>query len=179
MGVWVRLHYVYPYPHVKDLIPLMAEGKLLPYLDVPLQHASPRILKLMRRPGGANQLETLRAWREVCPELAVRSTFIVGFPGETEEDFAQLLDFLEEARLERVGAFTYSEVPGASANALPDPVPESVKEERYARLMAAQSRISEEKNRAKVGADAASHRRRLRRLSGRPRRAHRGGRAGH
>ena len=151
MGVWVRLHYVYPYPRVRDLIPLMAEGKLLPYLDVPLQHASPRILKLMRRPGGANQLETLRAWREICPELAVRSTFIVGFPGETEADFAQLLDFLEEARLERVGAFTYSEVPGASANALPDPVPEPIKEERYARLMEAQSRISEEKNRAKVG----------------------------
>ena len=152
MGVWVRLHYVYPYPHVRDLIPLMAEGKLLPYLDVPLQHASPRILKLMRRPGGAkSHLETLRAWREVCPELVVRSTFIVGFPGETEDDFAQLLDFLEEARLERVGAFTYSEVPGATANALPDPVPEPVKEERYARLMAVQSRISEEKNRAKVG----------------------------
>ena len=152
MGVWVRLHYVYPYPHVKELIPLMAAGKLLSYLDVPLQHASPKILRAMRRPGGAkSHLETIRAWREIAPELAIRSTFIVGFPGETEDDFRQLLDFLSEARLERVGAFTYSEVPGAAANALPDQVPEAVKQERFERLMAVQQTISMEINRAKVG----------------------------
>ena len=152
MGAWVRLHYVYPYPHVRDLVPLMAAGKLLPYLDVPLQHASPKILKAMRRPGGAkSHLETLQSWREVCPKLAVRSTFIVGFPGETEEDFALLLEFLQEAQLDRVGAFTYSEVPGASANALPDQVPEEVKAERYARLMSVQQEISAVKNAAKVG----------------------------
>lgn len=152
MGVWVRLHYVYPYPHVRDLIPLMAEGKLLPYLDVPLQHASPKILKAMRRPGGAkSHIETIRSWREIAPDLAIRSTFIVGFPGETEDDFGQLLEFLQEARLERVGAFTYSEVPGATANAFPDQVPEEVKQERFARLMAAQQEISLELNRAKVG----------------------------
>jgi ribosomal protein S12 methylthiotransferase len=152
MGAWLRLHYVYPYPHVRDLIPVMAEGKLLPYLDVPLQHASPRILKSMRRPGGAeSHLKTIAGWREVCPELAIRSTFIVGFPGETEEDFALLLEFLEEAQLERVGAFTYSEVPGAAANDLPGHVPEEVKGERYARLMERQARISLAKNEAKVG----------------------------
>ncbi|ADI15124.1 30S ribosomal protein S12 methylthiotransferase RimO [Truepera radiovictrix] len=152
MGAWVRLHYVYPYPHVRELIPLMAEGKLLPYLDVPLQHASPKVLRAMRRPGGAeSHLKTIRAWRAVCPELAIRSTFIVGFPGETEEDFEQLLDFLQEARLERVGAFTYSEVPGAVANGFPDQVPEAVKQERFDRLMAVQQRISLEKNQAKVG----------------------------
>ena len=152
MGVWVRLHYVYPYPHVKGLIPLMAEGKLLPYLDVPLQHASPKILRAMRRPGGAkSHLETIRAWREICPELAIRSTFIVGFPGETEEDFTQLLDFLREARLEHVGAFTYSEVPGAAANSFDNQVPEEVKQERFARLMAAQQEISLSINRSKVG----------------------------
>ncbi len=152
MGAWVRLHYVYPYPHVRDLIPLMAEGKLLPYLDVPLQHASPKILKAMRRPGGAkSHLETIRSWRDIAPDLAIRSTFIVGFPGETEDDFQQLLDFLEEARLERVGAFTYSEVPGATANAFPDQVPEEVKRERFERLMAAQQEISLELNRMKVG----------------------------
>ena len=152
MGVWVRLHYVYPYPHVKELIPLMAEGKLLPYLDVPLQHASPKILKAMRRPGGAkSHLETIQAWRDICPELAIRSTFIVGFPGETEDDFQQLLDFLGEARLERVGAFTYSEVPGAAANSFDDQVPEEVKQERFARLMAAQQEISSSINQSKVG----------------------------
>jgi ribosomal protein S12 methylthiotransferase len=151
-GVWVRLHYVYPYPHVRELIPLMAEGKLLPYLDVPLQHASPRVLRAMRRPGGAeSHLATLRSWREVCPELAVRSTFIVGFPGETGEDFELLLEFLGEARLERVGAFTYSEVEGASANALPGKVPEELKQERYARLMELQQRISLTKNQERVG----------------------------
>ena len=152
MGVWVRLHYVYPYPHVKNLIPLMAEGKLLPYLDVPLQYASPKILKAMRRPGGAkSHLETIQSWREICPELAIRSTFIVGFPGETEDDFTQLLDFLREARLERVGAFTYSEVPGAAANSFDGQVPEEVKQERFARLMATQQEISLDINQSKVG----------------------------
>ena len=152
MGVWVRLHYVYPYPHVKELIPLMAEGKLLPYLDVPLQHASPKILKAMRRPGGAkSHLETIQAWRDICPELAIRSTFIVGFPGETEDDFTQLLDFLREARLERVGAFTYSEVPGATANSFEGQVPEELKQERFERLMAAQQEISLSINESKVG----------------------------
>jgi ribosomal protein S12 methylthiotransferase len=149
---WVRLHYVYPYPHVRELIPLMAEGKLLPYLDVPLQHASPRILRAMRRPGGAeSHLATIKGWRAICPELAIRSTFIVGFPGETEDDFQQLLDFLQAARLERVGAFTYSEVPGARANELPNAVPEAVKQERYARLMAVQQKVSAELQAAKLG----------------------------
>ncbi len=152
LGAWLRLHYVYPYPHVRDLIPLMAEGKLLPYLDVPLQHASPRILRLMRRPGGAeSHLKTLREWREVCPELAIRSTFIVGFPGETEEDFELLLDFLREARLERVGGFTYSEVEGAHANRLPNPVPEELKLERYRRFMEVQQEVSLSKQQARVG----------------------------
>ncbi len=152
MGAWLRLHYVYPYPHVRGLIPLMAEGKLLPYLDVPLQHASPKILRAMRRPGGAkSHLETIREWRNICPELAIRSTFIVGFPGETEEDFELLLDFLREARLERVGAFTYSEVPGAAANQFPGQVPEEVKAERLERLMTLQQEISLEKNQAKIG----------------------------
>lgn len=152
LGAWIRLHYVYPHPKVQELLPLMAEGKVLPYLDVPLQHASPRILKLMRRPGGAeSHLKTLEAWRKEVPHLAVRSSFIVGFPGETEEDFQILLDFLKEARLDRVGVFTYSEVEGAEANALPGHVPEEVKEERRARLMALQERISLEKNRALVG----------------------------
>lgn len=152
MGAWVRLHYVYPYPHVKGLIPLMAEGRLLPYLDVPLQHASPRILKAMRRPGGArSHLETIREWRGIAPDLAIRSTFIVGFPGETEDDFQQLLDFLGEARLERVGAFTYSEVPGAVANGFDGQVPEELKRERYERLMAVQQEISADINQKKVG----------------------------
>ncbi len=154
LDVWIRLHYVYPYPHVRDLLPLMAAGKLLPYLDVPLQHASPRILRAMRRPGGAvSHLKTLAEWRSVCPELAVRSTFIVGFPGETEEEFQELLDFLVEARLDRVGAFTYSDVPEADANALPGAVPEEVKAERYARLMELQAEISAAKLAAKVGSE--------------------------
>ncbi|SDF18881.1 SSU ribosomal protein S12P methylthiotransferase [Thermus arciformis] len=152
LGAWIRLHYVYPYPHVGKLLPLMAEGKVLPYLDVPLQHASERILRLMRRPGGyQSHLKTLKAWREVVPHLAVRSSFIVGFPGETEEDFELLLEFLEEAELDRVGVFTYSPVEGAEANALPGHVPEEVKEERKARLLELQARISLRKNQGFVG----------------------------
>jgi ribosomal protein S12 methylthiotransferase len=152
LGAWVRLHYVYPYPQVRELIPLMAEGHLLPYLDVPLQHASPRVLRAMRRPGGAeSHLATLRGWREICPELAIRSTFILGFPGETEEDVDLLVDFLDEARLDRVGAFTYSEVPGAAANELPGAVPEEVKRQRYDRVMRAQQRVAAEIQAAKVG----------------------------
>jgi ribosomal protein S12 methylthiotransferase len=152
LGVWVRLHYVYPYPHVDEVIPLMAEGRILPYLDVPFQHAAPRILKLMRRPASAEKvLERVRGWREICPELTIRSTFITGFPGETEADFSLLLEFLEEAQLDRVGCFAYSPVEGASANALPDPVPEEVREERRARLMAIQERISREKLKRKIG----------------------------
>ncbi|TBH21751.1 30S ribosomal protein S12 methylthiotransferase RimO [Thermus thermamylovorans] len=152
LGAWIRLHYVYPYPHVGELLPLMAEGKVLPYLDVPLQHASERILRLMRRPGGyESHLKTLQAWREVVPDLALRSTFIVGFPGETEEDFQLLLDFLEAAELDRVGVFPYSPVEGAAANALPDPVPEEVKEERRTRLLEHQARISLRKNQRFVG----------------------------
>ncbi len=155
LGAWVRLHYVYPYPHVRELIPLMAEGHLLPYLDVPLQHASPRILWAMRRPGGAeSHLETIREWRSICPELNIRSTFIVGFPGETEEDFELLLEFLGEARLDRVGAFRYSEVEGAAANELPGAVPDDLKDERYARLMELQQAISLDINRSKIGTTA-------------------------
>jgi len=151
-GVWVRLHYVYPYPHVDEVIPLMAEGKILPYLDVPFQHASPRILKAMKRPAAAeNNLKRIQAWREICPDLAIRSTFISGFPGETEEDFQRLLDFLEEAQLDRVGCFTYSAVEGATANKLADPVPEELKEERKARLMELQAGISAERLKRKVG----------------------------
>ncbi|WP_457637583.1 30S ribosomal protein S12 methylthiotransferase RimO [Oceanithermus sp.] len=149
---WVRLHYVYPYPHVRELLPLMAAGRLLPYLDVPLQHASPKVLRAMRRPGGAeSHLETILEWRATVPELAIRSSFIVGFPGETEEDFELLLDFLAEARLDRVGVFTYSPVEGAAANALPGAVPAEVAAERKARVMELAQRISLEKNRAKVG----------------------------
>ena len=152
LGAWVRLHYVYPYPHVDEVIPLMAEGLVLPYLDVPLQHGSPRILKRMKRPAATEgTLERLRVWRSICPELTLRSTFIVGFPGETETDFQQLLDFLEQAQLDRVGAFTYSPVAGATANALADPVPEAVKEERYARLMEHQARISAARLQDKIG----------------------------
>jgi len=152
LGVWVRLLYVYPYPEVEALIERMAEGKLLPYLDVPLQHASPRILRAMRRPGDAERyLERIRAWRHAVPDLTIRSVFIVGFPGETEEDFALLLDFLKEARLDRVGAFTYSEVEGAAANALPGRVPEEVKEERYHRLMQLQAGISARRMQRWVG----------------------------
>lgn len=152
LGVWVRLHYVYPYPHVDDVIPLMAEGKILPYLDIPLQHASPRILKLMKRPGSVDrQLARIKQWREICPDLTLRSTFIVGFPGETEEDFQMLLDFLKEARLDRVGCFQYSPVDGASANDLPDQVPDDVKEDRWNRFMQLQQQISAERLQEKVG----------------------------
>ncbi len=152
LGVWVRLHYVYPYPHVDEVIPLMAEGRLLPYLDVPFQHASPRILKLMKRPANAEgTLKRIRDWRAVCPELTIRSTFVVGFPGETEREFEDLLEFLEEAQLDRVGCFAYSPVEGATANALPDPVPEEVKEERRARFMAVQEKISAARLKQKVG----------------------------
>ncbi|HYP69606.1 MAG TPA: 30S ribosomal protein S12 methylthiotransferase RimO [Variovorax sp.] len=152
LGVWTRLHYVYPYPHVDDVVPLMAEGKILPYLDIPFQHASPRILKLMKRPGAVDKtLERVLRWREICPDITLRSTFIVGFPGETEAEFEALLDFLDEAQLDRVGAFAYSPVEGASANALPDPVPEAVKQERLARFMARQAAISAARLEAKVG----------------------------
>lgn len=143
LGVWVRLHYVYPYPSVDDIIPLMAEGLILPYLDIPFQHASPRILKAMKRPASSeNVLERIRKWREICPDLTIRSTFITGFPGETEADFQELLEFLAEAQLDRVGAFAYSPVEGATANALPDPVPDEVREERRMRLMSFQEDIS-------------------------------------
>ena len=146
MGVWVRLHYVYPYPHVDNLLPLMAEGKILPYLDIPFQHASPSVLKAMRRPAHAEKvLDRLQNWRETCPEIAVRSTFIVGFPSETEDDFETLLDFLQEAELDRVGAFTYSAIDGAPANALEGAVPEAVKEERLERFMEIQAEISARK----------------------------------
>ncbi|HQE07450.1 30S ribosomal protein S12 methylthiotransferase RimO [Thermomonas sp.] len=152
LGVWTRLHYVYPYPHVDDVIPLMADGKLLPYLDIPFQHASPRILKLMKRPGAVDKtLERIHNWRNICPELTLRSTFIVGFPGETEQEFEDLLDFLDEAQLDRVGAFAYSPVTGAKANDLPNPVPEAVKQERLARFMQRQADISATKLEAKVG----------------------------
>ena len=152
LGIWVRLHYVYPYPHVDDLIPLMAEGLLLPYLDIPLQHASPKILKAMKRPGKIDRtLERIKQWREICPDLTLRSTFIVGFPGETEEDFQMLLDFLQEARLDRVGCFKYSPVEGAKANELADQVPEEIKEERYHRFMQLQQEISTQRLQEKVG----------------------------
>jgi len=152
LGAWVRLHYVYPYPHVDQVIPLMAEGKILPYLDIPFQHASPNVLKAMKRPAAiAKTLDRLKSWRSVCPDLAIRSTFIVGFPGETEEDFQYLLDWLGEARLDRVGCFKYEPVAGAVANALEGAVPEEVKEERWHRLMQAQQKISEEIMAARVG----------------------------
>ncbi|MDP4022904.1 30S ribosomal protein S12 methylthiotransferase RimO [Methylobacterium sp. NEAU 140] len=152
LGAWVRLHYVYPYPHVDEVIPLMAEGKVLPYLDMPLQHASPSVLKRMRRPGNQErQLERIRAWRTVCPDLAIRSTFIVGFPGETEAEFAELLDWLKEAKLDRVGCFTYEPVAGASANALGDPIPQEVQAERKRRFMETQAAVSLRLQRAKVG----------------------------
>ena len=149
---WVRLHYVYPYPHVDKVIPLMAEGLLTPYLDIPFQHASPHVLKLMRRPANeAKVLERLKNWRDICPEIAIRSSFVVGFPGEREEDFEYLLEWLEEAQLDRVGAFRFEPVEGAAANALPDPVPEALKEERYARLMGVTERISAAKLETKIG----------------------------
>ena len=151
-GVWVRLHYVYPYPHVDEVIPLMAEGKILPYLDVPFQHASPRILKAMKRPASSeNNLARIMQWREVCPDITLRSTFIVGFPGETEAEFEQLMEFLQEAQLDRVGCFAYSPVEGAVANALPDHIPEEIKEERRARFMAVQEKISTARLIRKIG----------------------------
>ena len=152
LDVWVRLHYVYPYPHVDELIPLMAEGKILPYLDVPFQHANPRILKLMKRPASAeNNLARIKAWREICPDLTIRSTFIAGFPGETEQEFEELLQFLEEAQLDRVGCFAYSPVEGATANELPGALPEEVREERKARLMEVQEDISTQRLERKIG----------------------------
>jgi len=152
LGAWVRLHYVYPYPHVDEVIPLMADGIILPYLDIPFQHANPRILRLMKRPGSSdNVLARIRQWREACPDLALRSTFIVGFPGETEAEFEELLDFLEEAQLDRVGAFAYSPVEGAAANALPDHVPPEVQQERLERLMLLQEEISAARLEQKIG----------------------------
>jgi len=152
LGAWVRLHYVYPYPHVDQVIPLMAEGLVLPYLDIPFQHASRAVLKAMRRPANeAKVLERIRNWRTIEPDIAIRSTFVVGFPGETEDDFRYLMDWLEEARLDRVGAFRFEPVEGAAANDLPNPVPEEIKEERYARLMELTARISAEKLEAKIG----------------------------
>ena len=152
LGMWVRLHYVYPYPHVDDVIPLMRDGKILPYLDIPLQHASPRILKLMKRPGSVERtLERIQKWREICPEITLRSTFIVGFPGDTEEEFQMLLDFIDKAELDRVGCFKYSPVEGAKANELPDPVPAEVQEERFQRFMELQQQVSIRKLARKVG----------------------------
>ena len=152
LGVWVRLHYVYPYPHVDAVIDLMAQGKILPYLDIPFQHASPRILKLMKRPAHSeNTLERLKLWREKCPDLVLRSTFVVGFPGETEEDFQILLEWLKEAQLDRVGCFTYSPVEGATANDLPDHVPEDIKQDRYERFMQVQQEISAAKLQKRIG----------------------------
>ncbi len=152
LGIWVRMHYVYPYPHVDEVIPLMAAGKILPYLDIPFQHASSRILKLMKRPAATeNNLERIRAWRQICPDLTIRSTFIVGFPGETEAEFQELLDFLTEAQLDRVGCFTYSPVKGAPANALPDQIPEAVKEDRLARFMEHQAAISAARLQRRIG----------------------------
>lgn len=151
LDMWVRMHYVYPYPHVDDIIPLMAEGKILPYLDVPFQHASPRVLKAMKRPANAeNNLERIRAWRSICPDITIRSTFIAGFPGETEQEFEELLDFLGEARLDRVGCFAYSPVDGASANDLPGALPEEVREERRQRLMEFQEDISTQRLEEKI-----------------------------
>src|SRR3990172_5670022 len=152
LGVWVRLHYVYPYPHVDNIIPLMAEGKVLPYLDIPFQHSSPNILKAMKRPAHSeNMLRRIQQWREICPDIVIRSTYIVGFPGETPEDFDMLLEFLHEAQLDRVGCFTYSPVEGAAANALANPVPAEIKQERMERFMATQEQISAEKLHRRIG----------------------------
>jgi ribosomal protein S12 methylthiotransferase len=152
LGIWIRLHYVYPYPDVDGIIPLMAEGKILPYLDIPFQHASPRVLKMMKRPGQAERtLERIQKWREMCPQLVIRSTFIVGFPGETEEDFQILLDWLQDAQLDRVGCFKYSPVDGAAANDIADPVPEEVKQDRYDRFMTLQQKISTDRLKLRVG----------------------------
>jgi ribosomal protein S12 methylthiotransferase len=151
-GAWVRLHYVYPYPHVDDIVPLMSEGRILPYLDVPLQHAHPDVLKRMKRPAsGEKNIERIQAWRKLCPDMTIRSTFIAGFPGETEAEFDYLLDFLKEAEIDRLGCFAYSPVEGATANALPDPVPEEVREERRGRVMQLQEEISRKRLQAKVG----------------------------
>jgi ribosomal protein S12 methylthiotransferase len=151
-GIWVRLHYVYPYPHVDQLIPLMAEGKILPYLDIPLQHGSPSVLARMKRPAAAEKtLDRIKEWRDICPDLTLRSTFIVGFPGETESEFEELLDFIEEAELDRVGCFKYSAVTGAAANDLPNPVDEAIKEERWQTFMATQQAISADKLQRKIG----------------------------
>jgi len=152
IGVWVRMHYVYPYPHVDEVLPLMAEGKILPYLDIPFQHANSRILKLMKRPAAAeSNLERIRAWRGICPDLTIRSTFIVGFPGETEQEFEELLQFLTEAQMDRVGCFAYSPVKGAVANDLPGAVPEEIKQERLVRFMEHQAAISAERLQRRVG----------------------------
>jgi ribosomal protein S12 methylthiotransferase len=152
LGAWVRMHYVYPYPHVDHVIPLMAEGKVLPYLDIPLQHGSPTVLKRMKRPAASEKtLDRIQSWRAVCPDITLRSTFIVGFPGETEHEFNELLDFIREAKLDRVGCFKYSAVEGATANALENPVPEEIKEERWHRFMALQQEISAERLKQKVG----------------------------
>ncbi len=152
LGIWVRLHYVYPYPHVDAAIELMAQGKILPYLDIPFQHASPKVLRAMKRPGDQEKtLSRIKKWREICPDLTIRSTFIVGFPGETEEDFQMLLDWLQEAQLDRVGCFKFEPVEGATANDLPDAVPEDVKEERWHRFMAVQQEISEARLKRKIG----------------------------
>ncbi|WP_416886273.1 30S ribosomal protein S12 methylthiotransferase RimO [Marinospirillum sp.] len=152
LGAWVRMHYVYPYPHVNDILPLMAEGLILPYLDIPFQHAHPEVLKSMKRPAASEKtLERILSWRNICPDLTLRSTFIVGFPGETEAHFEYLLDFLDEAQLDRVGCFTYSPVEGATANDLPNPVAEEVKEERLARFMEKQAQISAAKLQRKIG----------------------------
>ena len=153
-GAWVRLHYVYPYPHVDEIVPLMAEGLVLPYLDVPLQHSHPDVLRRMKRPAsGERNLERIARWREICPQIVVRSTFIAGFPGETEAEFQHLLDFLREARIDRAGCFAYSPVEGASANGLADPVPEVLREERRARFMAVAEQVSADKLRARIGAN--------------------------
>lgn len=154
LGIWVRLHYVYPYPHVDEIIPLMRDGLLLPYLDIPLQHANTRILKAMKRPACTEDtLARIKKWREICPQITLRSTFIVGFPGETEEEFCELLDFLKAAQLDRVGCFKYSPVEGATANQLENPVAEEVKEERYHRFMQVQAEISRQRLRAKIGSE--------------------------
>ena len=153
LGIWVRMHYVYPYPHVDKVIPLMAEGKVLPYLDIPLQHGSPSVLKRMKRPAASEKtLDRIRSWREICPDITLRSTFIVGFPGETEAEFNELLDFMREASLDRVGCFKYSAVEGATANELENPVPEQIKEERWHQFMAVQQEISAERLQRKIGA---------------------------
>lgn len=152
LGIWVRLHYVYPYPHVDDIVPLMRDGLILPYLDIPLQHANSRILKAMKRPASSeNTLLRIASWREICPDITLRSTFIVGFPGETEEEFSELLAFLKEAQLDRVGCFKYSPVEGAKANDLDNPVSEDIKEERYHRFMQVQAEISRDKLKNKIG----------------------------